>query len=238
METIMASILGGLASGLFTFLGVLLTIRHENKKICREELKREKEKEEQILENRPRLEIVGFEKFEQYSDEKKADACILLCKIEEHKNGMFYYDRSITKPENWSYVEYTLLNTGNTEIDHIYFSTNFPQGTSLFNALNGQNVMCYEKHFLNYSVILEKTIKPQQSVCIRVCYIRDKVLVPILDFAPITIWLVDEKDNWWSQSLFAPENKIYNSTPTRHKDWRKYTSIETALRCFEDPTLW
>ena len=32
MEAIIASVLGGLVSGLFTFLGVWLTIRHENKK--------------------------------------------------------------------------------------------------------------------------------------------------------------------------------------------------------------
>ena len=49
MEAIIASILGGLVSGLFTFLGVWLTIRHENKKAHKEELKRQKEKDEQLL---------------------------------------------------------------------------------------------------------------------------------------------------------------------------------------------
>ena len=44
MEAIIASVLGGLVSGLFTFLGVWLTIRHENKKTRREELKQQKEK--------------------------------------------------------------------------------------------------------------------------------------------------------------------------------------------------
>ena len=36
MEAIIASILGGLVSGLFAFLGVWLTIRHENKKARQE----------------------------------------------------------------------------------------------------------------------------------------------------------------------------------------------------------
>ena len=48
MEAIIASVLGGLVSGLFTFLGVWLTIRHENQKTHREELKQQKEKEEQL----------------------------------------------------------------------------------------------------------------------------------------------------------------------------------------------
>ena len=67
---ILASILGGLVGGLFTFLGVLITIHHENKKIYRTELMREKDKEEKLLENKPRLEIVEYKKFSKYSAQK------------------------------------------------------------------------------------------------------------------------------------------------------------------------
>ena len=241
MEAIIASILGGLVSGLFTFLGVWLTIRHENKKALQEELKRQKEKEEQLFENRPRLEIMGYKKLTKYSSQKTADACILLCSIKEYKNegrAMFYYDESIIKPENWVCVEYTLRNTGHTEIDHIYFSTNLPKNTALFDVLNEENVTCYENNILNYSVIFEKTIKPQQTVVVRVCYIRDKIVVSNTGSAPITIWMIDEKKNWWSQPLFAPDNKICNSTKASHKEWKDYTSVETAIKCFENPMLW
>ena len=41
MEAIIASVLGGLVGGLFTFLGVWMTIHHENKKTRQEELKRQ-----------------------------------------------------------------------------------------------------------------------------------------------------------------------------------------------------
>ena len=71
MEAIIASILGGLVSGLFTFLGVWLTIRHENKKTRREELKQQKEKEEQLFENRPRLEIMGYKKLSSILHRRK-----------------------------------------------------------------------------------------------------------------------------------------------------------------------
>ena len=94
MEAIIASVLGGLVSGLFTFLGVWLTIRHENKKTRREELKQQKEKEEQLLENRPRLEIMGYKKLSKYSAAKKADISLLLCGIKDYKKegrAMFYY---------------------------------------------------------------------------------------------------------------------------------------------------
>ena len=80
----------------------------------------------------------------------------------------------------------------------------------------------YENNFLNYSVIFEKAIKPQQTVVVRVCYISDKIVVSNMGSAPITIWMIDEKRNWWSQPLFAPDNKIYNSTKASHKEWKDY----------------
>ena len=241
MEAIIASVLGGLVGGLFTFLGVWMTIHHENKKTRQEELKRQKEKEEQLFENRPRLEIMGYKKLSTYSAAKKADISLLLCSIKEYKNegrAMFFYDESVITPENWVCVEYTLRNTGHTEIDHIYFSTNLPKNTALFNVLNEENVMCHDNHFLNYSVIFEKTIKPQQTVSIKVCYISDKIVVSNIGGAPITIWMIDENKNWWSQPLFAPDNKIYNSSRSSHKEWKDYTDEAKAIECFENPMLW
>ena len=45
---ILASILGGLVGGFFTFLGVLITIAYERSKDAKEERRRLKEKEEEI----------------------------------------------------------------------------------------------------------------------------------------------------------------------------------------------
>ena len=241
MEAIIASVLGGLVGGLFTFLGVWMTIKKKKKKTRQEERKRQKEKEEQLFENRPRLEIMGYKKLGKYSQQRKVDACVLLCSIKEYKNegrAMFFYDESVITPENWVCVEYTLRNTGHTEIDHIYFSTNLPKNTALFNVLNEENVMCHDNHFLNYSVIFEKAIKPQQTVSIKVCYISGKIVVSNIGGAPITIWMIDENKNWWSQPLFAPDNKIYNSSRSSHKEWKDYTDEAKAIECFENPMLW
>ena len=241
MESIIASVLGGLVSGLFTFLGVLLTILYENKKARKEELKREKEKEQLIIENRPRLEIIDYKDVAKYVAHSETDASILLCKIEEYKDlgrAMFSYDKSVVIPENWVCVEYTFRNTGHTEIDHIYFSTNLVKNTGLFNVINKENVMCFKNKYLNYSVIFEKTIKPQQTFTLKICYISEKNIISNMGRATITIWMIDEKKNWWAQPLFAPDNKIYNSSKTSHDEWKQCTSIEAAIMCFQDPMLW
>ena len=70
------------------------------------------------------------------------------------------------------------------------------------------------------------------------CYISEKVVVSNIGSAPITVWMIDEKKNWWAQALFAPDNKIYNSTKASHKEWRDRTDEAKAIECFENPMLW
>ena len=241
MTEIIASVLGGLVGGLFTFLGVWMTIHHENKKARQEELRRQKEEEKQTIENRPCLEIVEYKKLSKYSVSNKTDTSILLCGIKEYKKegcAMFYYDREVIEPEKWVSIEYSLKNVGHTEISHIYFSTNLPKNTSLFGVENRENEMCYENNFLNYSVILDKSVKPKESIKLKICYIDEKIILSNIGSATITIWMIDEKNNWWSQPLFAPENKIYNSKRSSHKEWKDYTDESKAIECFENPMLW
>ena len=113
-----------------------------------------------------------------------------------------------------------------------------PKNTSLFNASNNEYISDYKNKFLNYSVILEKTIKPQQTVKIRVSYVTDEVIVSNLGNAPISMWLMDINKNVWSQSLFAPQNKIYNSEKRDYKTFREYSDITTAIECFRNPIMW
>ena len=87
--------------------------------------------------------------------------------------------------------------------------------------------------FMNH-YLLEKTIKPQQTVKIRVSYVTDEVIVSNLGNAPITVWLMDINKNIWSQALFAPENKIYNSEKKDYKTFREYSDITTAIECFRN----
>ena len=91
---------------------------------------------------------------------------------------------------------------------------------------------------MNYSVILDKSVKPKESIKLRVCYIDEEIILSNIGSAPITIWLIDEKNNWWSQPLFAPDNKIYNSSRSSHKEWKDYTDESKAIECFKNPMLW
>ncbi len=237
---ILASVLGGLVSGLFTFLGVFLTIQYQRRKDKKEEARLKQEKNDELEKMKPRLEIQDYIEERDYDDNKTADMTVLLVSIKgyEKNKNQFHYDPLVLDKTKWRCVDYVLKNIGGTEIDHLYLSTNLPKNTSLLNASTDEYISDYNNKLLNYSVILEKTIKPQQTVHIKICYITDKIVVSNIGSAPIAIWLMDVNNNVWEQALFAPEKKLYNSKRSSVNEFRSYTDIPTAIKCFDDPLLW
>lgn len=234
MIEIIASVLGGLVGGLFTFLGVKMTIQHEERKYQRE-------KEEQIKANCPRLEIVEYIGEHIYNKEEPSNITMILSKIDKYDvkgTPSFYYDKRIVEPSSWISVNYTLKNIGKTEIDHLYFTSNLVKSISIFNISNGDNIYSYNNKLLNYSVFLDKSIKPQETINIKICYVTDRIIESSINSAPVSIWLVDTNNNWWEQPLFAPYNRIYNSNISSHQKWKDSTDIITAIKCFADPMLW
>lgn len=110
----------------------------------------------------------------------------------------------------------------------------------MLNVSENEYILDYKNKYLNYSVILKKPIKPQDSVRIRICYITDQIITSNFDdySAPISIWLIDTNRNVWVQSLFAPEKRLENSSRSNMKTYRKCTDVTTAIECFDDPSLW
>ena len=84
------SILGGLIGGLFTFIGVRLTLKHEKEKERRAALQKAND-------TKPRLEIVTYRGFDETVNDKTIinDCNVLALPINLHsdKNGnMLFYD--------------------------------------------------------------------------------------------------------------------------------------------------
>ena len=237
---ILASILGGLVSGLFTFLGVFLTIKYQRSKDKKEEARLHQEKDAELEKTKPRLEIQEYVAERNYDETEETDISIILVKIKKYEKYIhrFHYDSLILDKSKWCCVDYVLKNTGATEIDHLFLSTNLLKNTALFNVSSSDYIFLIKNMLLSYDAILETPIKPQDTVRIRICYIKDQIIVSNMGNAPLSIWLIDTNNNVWKQALFAPESKIYNSVRSSYKDLKAYTDISTAIKCFDDPMLW
>lgn len=232
----LGSILGGLIGGIFTFLGVKITINNENKKIL------EKKREEKIK-NKPRLEIVNKTEIKNYSSKSKSknELDVVVLKILNYDNNgsrpNFYYDEGSLNKENLCYKEYTFKNTGATEIDYVCITTNLPKDTALFEFEHYEFFV--KERLLNYDAWSNKHfIKQGDKITVRLYYLKDKIILSNIGSATITLWLRDINGNIWYQPLFIQNDFIDKSYESNNKEFKESRDIETALECFEKPYLW
>lgn len=230
------SILGGLIGGLFTFIGVRLTIKHEEKQKNLDELKKANE-------SKPRLEIIGAVDFDL--DTKKAfklhgdiNAFVLKIKSfkEEHGRAMFEYDYSLDEKELHCF-EFIMKNTGLTEIEDICLTSNLPKDTGLMNYYSSE--MYLSNKLLSYDVWSDKRyLKPGSSLKVRIIFPKDKIIVSNLGSAIISIWLKDVNGMVWHQPLFVEKKETEISRLSSIKEFKNATDIETSIKCFKNPYKW
>lgn len=232
----LGSILGGLIGGIFTFLGVKMTINHEN-------LKSLDKKHDEKVKNKPRLEIIGKTEFTEYNEKnfEITDLDCIILPIKKYKSVCsrinFYYDETSLDKNNLCYKEYVFKNTGLTEIDYICVTTNVYQTTALFELSNYDAfINC---HALNYDACSNKYfIKPGETIKMRFYYLKDQIILSPMGNATITIWLKDINGSFWSQPLFLDRDNIDKSYENDYKDFRDAIDVRTAIECFKNPYLW
>ena len=56
--------------------------------------------------------------------------------------------------------------------------------------------------------------------------------------ALMSMVLQDDNGRYWSQPIFVPNEKIYNSNRISHKEYRERILANSAIECFRKPWLW
>lgn len=229
------SILGGLIGGLFTFVGVKLTLKHE----------KEKEQKEFLIkaeENKPRLEVIKYSDFNATANKKSVnnDCNVLLLNIEkfEDDNGRlrFFYNKDALDNSKLVYVEYEFKNTGLTEIEDVCITSNLPKNMAAI-ELERKDFYINEK-LLNYEVWSNKRyIKPGISIKVRIYYVKDQIMTGSISY-PLTIWLRDINGRYWEQNFGSPSNDVEMSRLSSRKKLKEQTNIDIAIECFKKPYLW
>lgn len=229
------SILGGLISGLFTFFGVKLTLKHEKEKKQKELLIRAEE-------NKPSLEVIKYSDFNATANTKSVnnDCNVLLLNIEKFDDdkgrALFFYNKDALNCNKLMYVEFELKNTGLTEIEDVCVTSNLPKNMA---AIELERKDFYiNENLLNYEVWANKRyIKPGKSIKIRIYYIKEQIISDLISY-PLTIWLHDINGRYWEQNFGCPNNDVEKSRLSNRKHFMEKTDIETAIECFRKPYLW
>lgn len=230
------SILGGLIGGIFTFLGVKINIKHDEKRAAQERINK-------INQEKPRLEILSYVGFrnanENQIDDSDCNALALAIvdfKYDGHRSYFFYNEEALDI-NNLVYVEYKFINNGLTEIEDICVTSDLQRYMSLI-ALETKDVYI-KKHLLNYDVWSNKRyIKPKDLFVLRVFYVKDQVPSTIMGAPELVVWLKDVNGHIWKQILYAPEEEIHMPHMGKTSELKESIDIKKSIECFKNPIMW
>lgn len=195
---IVTSILSGLVGGLFTFLGVLLTIKNE-KKHHEEELRlKTKEKNKSIIDNRPILQSVEIPDKKSTVRQSVYIVPFGTPELIDKKNIIFHYPNGFENESNWKYYTIFLKNIGTKRIVRSFLHTNYENKINLYTdiEINNWNEALYARHFFLNSIIISCNLAPSEILELKIYHPKDSLQYKN---AIIDIYFEDEYGNKWVQ---------------------------------------
>ena len=146
-----------------------------------------------------------------------------------------HYKEEHLNSDEWCCVIYTFKNAGKTDISSMDIIWHFQQSSCIFPA--DETRQWAEGNLLNYAYCYDKKIRVGDTVSMKVCYHKDAI-IPGLISATISIGMIDDNGRYWTQPLFAPQDKLYDSRAISPKDYIEQTRTDMAEECFKKPWLW
>jgi len=225
-------------------IGGFVTYSFDRKKESRKEKKDLLAKLEEQRKNRPEFLITNmkdsFNRPGTCIDTQPCDIEIYVAGIKKVniKDEIVFaeYEDSIFDKKTWVCRQYTLKNVGKTVVYGVDIISNYKKDTCIFNV-KAIDEKVIKLGILNYSVLLDKRIAPDESFTLKLCYDKEKIITGFVS-AIFEIGMRDDNGINWVQPFFAPENKLYESRKISYQEYRENLLPDIAIECFQKPYLW
>lgn len=229
-----------------TIVGAFITWLLERRKERREDRKEQLRNRQSTFENRPEMEIADYEDYISCANhhvKRKYDLeCVLLpikrvlVEGKKKRDAVFaYYKDEHLQPEKWLSVIYTFRNAGKTDISTLHIISNLQKNVCLFSKIDAKHLT--EEHLLNYSCCYDQKIRVGNSISVKICYPENAITSGLFS-AALSIGMEDDNGRFWTQPLFSPENKVYDSRPISATEYWEKIRTDIAEECFKKPYLW
>lgn len=146
------------------------------------------------------------------------------------------YNQCLLDKKQWVCRQYTLRNIGQTATYTVSVISNFKKDTCVFDK-DAPLQQLFSDGVLNYWVMLDKRIGPDETFTLKLCYHKDKIITGEFS-AILCLIMADENNNYWKQPFFAPHKKLYESKRITYKEYRECISSDAVIDCFKKPWLW
>ena len=220
------SIIGGLISGSLTLIGVVATIKYEEKKRKKDNLK-------MANINKPRLEISNY--FSETSSSRinvqDSKINVLLLFIQDFNlNGghiNFIYDEKYNDISNLKCVEYVFKNIGPSEIVSMEFFLNYQKEMTLSELEYRESLFNFNE--INDSVFYRVNIKPNETVRVRFFYMEDQKEFYRLN---VTMFLKSYEGRVSSQFIRVPENEMRDARLVQNNILLEHSNYDQLVNYF------
>ncbi len=240
---IILAVISAVIGAIITLCTTLILERRKEK---REDALQAKKLQSEAFQNRPEMQVIDFKDYISrtgYGVKQKADIELLVLPIQnvtiegEKKRAVVnaHYDETLLNADEWCCVIYTLRNTGKTDISNVDIVWNHQRSACLFPIHSARQYT--EGQLLNYSYCYDKKTRVNESITLKVCYHKESIVGGTFS-AAMSIGMIDDNGLHWTQPLFAPENKVYDSRLILPKEYMDRIRTDLAEKCFKDPLLW
>lgn len=240
---IIIAIVSALVGGIITLFSSLALDKRKEKRESRLEVKKQ---QREAFQKRPEMQIIDFKDYISrtgYGIKQKCDIELFVAHIgdvtiEGEKKTFIvnaHYKKEHLNPADWCCVIYTFKNAGKTDISTMDIFWHFQQSSCIFPA--DEALTWAESNLLKYSYCYDKKIRVGEMVSVKFCYHKDVVISGVLSSA-VSIGMIDDNGRYWTQPLFAPQNKLYDSRAISPKEYIAQTRTDIAEECFRKPWLW
>ena len=214
---IVVPIVSSLLGGLFTFLGVKMTLKNEKEKEKKETLRYNKEKNEEIFLNRPEIEITKT----CMNFNNEMNICILPYlkpQLMDEKIIVFDYDKFIDNEDFWTFKSFYITNKGNREIKTAYFHLQYKSNANIYvkEVLSYWKTSLLSKNYYCDYVRITNAIYPNSSIKINIFFPKgmDELLNKYFDF-----YMRDEDGNCWVQEDMCFDNSVNKSQAVSESEY-------------------
>lgn len=194
-------IVAALLGGLFTFLGVRLTIKNDNAIKKEETRQRNREENKKIIKNCPILEIC------EKDSRVKYELSMYFLPYEEaelvNDNEItFKYDNLSVKNECWQCKEIYITNVGKKAIQTGFVQLPYKSGFNIYikEEIESWGKTLMAKNYYSDHLWLKGWLKPKECFVLKTYYPKNEV-----EEVPLNCYFIDEDGNYWLQECFNDE---------------------------------